>query len=227
QSEYLLKPKRILVVEDSVGSGATAQREFKKLHARPLATTVPHEFFFLAVYGVQKNVPAFNLILEVCPGPRMFEWNWLNNARLGRAILDIDGVLCKDPPVIEDHNPGGYQKYLLNAVPLFVPKIPSARITDLATAIDPDLPHKVIGIRPGEKLHEVMCPLDDSHLTLEFDDHYVIKPSIQFGFTVDFATNALGEPGRQVQSGFEYNSGTNPHFLTVEEIGELTELAGV
>ena len=110
---------------------------------------------------------------------------------------------------------------------LFVPKIPSARITDLATAIDPDLPHKVIGIRPGEKLHEVMCPLDDSHLTLEFDDHYVIKPSIQFGFTVDFVTNALGESGRQVESGFEYNSGTNPHFLTVEEIGELTKLAGV
>ena len=110
---------------------------------------------------------------------------------------------------------------------LFVPKIPSARITDLASAIDPDLPHKVIGIRPGEKLHEVMCPLDDSHLTLEFDDHYVIKPSIQFGFTVDFATNALGDSGRQVESGFEYNSGTNPHFLTVEEIGELTKLAGV
>ncbi len=110
---------------------------------------------------------------------------------------------------------------------LFVPKIPSARITDLASAIDPDLPHKVIGIRPGEKLHEVMCPLDDSHLTLEFDDHYVIKPSIQFGFTVDFVTNALGESGRQVESGFEYNSGTNPHFLTVEEIGELTKLAEV
>jgi UDP-N-acetylglucosamine 4,6-dehydratase len=110
---------------------------------------------------------------------------------------------------------------------MFVPKIPSARITDLATAIAPELSHKVIGIRPGEKLHEVMCPSDDSHLTLEFDDHYVIRPTIQFGFTVDFATNALGESGKQVEQGFEYNSGTNPHFLTVEEIGELTELAGV
>ncbi len=110
---------------------------------------------------------------------------------------------------------------------MFVPKIPSARITDLATAIAPDLSHKVIGIRPGEKLHEVMCPSDDSHLTLEFDDHYVIRPTIQFGFTVDFTTNALRESGKQVERGFEYNSGTNPHFLTVEEIGELTELAGV
>jgi UDP-N-acetylglucosamine 4,6-dehydratase len=110
---------------------------------------------------------------------------------------------------------------------MFVPKIPSARISDLATSIAPDLPQKVIGIRPGEKLHEVMCPSDDSHLTLEFDDHYVIRPTIQFGFTVDFARNALGESGAQVDQGFEYNSGTNPQFLTVEEIGELTELAGV
>lgn len=110
---------------------------------------------------------------------------------------------------------------------LFVPKIPSARIVDLATAIAPDLPHEVVGIRPGEKMHEVMCPSDDSHLTLEFDDHYVIRPSIQFGFSVDFTTDALGEAGKPVSPGFAYNSGTNPHFLTVEEIGELTELAAV
>jgi UDP-N-acetylglucosamine 4,6-dehydratase/5-epimerase len=110
---------------------------------------------------------------------------------------------------------------------MFVPKIPSARITDLASAIAPEMHQKVIGIRPGEKLHEIMCPLDDSHLTLEFDDHYVIKPSIQFGFTVDYMRDAIGGTGKPVNSGFEYNSGTNPHFLTVEEIGELTALAGV
>jgi UDP-N-acetylglucosamine 4,6-dehydratase/5-epimerase len=110
---------------------------------------------------------------------------------------------------------------------IFVPKIPSARITDLASAIASDLAQKVIGIRPGEKLHEIMCPLDDSHLTLEFGDHYLIKPSIQFGFTVDYMTDVMGETGKPVDSGFEYNSGTNPHFLTVEEIGELTALAGV
>ena len=110
---------------------------------------------------------------------------------------------------------------------VFVPKIPSAHITDLAKAIAPDLPQQVIGIRPGEKLHEVMCPGDDSHRTLEFDDHYVIKPTIQMGFTVEFETNALGEAGKTVELGFEYNSGTNPDFLSVEEIVELTELAGV
>ncbi len=110
---------------------------------------------------------------------------------------------------------------------MYVPKIPSVRIPDVATAIDPDLPQKVIGIRPGEKLHEIMCPIDDSHLTLEFAEHYVIKPSIQFGFTVDFTTDALGELGEDIESGFEYNSGTNPHFLTIEEIGEMNDRAGV
>src|SRR5205814_8658227 len=62
----------------------------------------------------------------------------------------------------------------------FVPKIPSVRVVDLATAMAPNLPHRIIGIRPGEKLHEVMCPADDSHLTLDFPQHYVIKPAIQF-----------------------------------------------
>lgn len=59
---------------------------------------------------------------------------------------------------------------------IFIPRIPSATILDLAKAIAPDLPLKIIGIRPGEKLHETMCPGDDSHLTLEFHDHFVIKP---------------------------------------------------
>ncbi len=63
---------------------------------------------------------------------------------------------------------------------IFIPKIPSMKIVDLAKPMAPNLPHKIIGIRPGEKLHEIMCPADDSHLTLEFDDHFVIKPTIQF-----------------------------------------------
>lgn len=110
---------------------------------------------------------------------------------------------------------------------LFVPKIPSVRITDLARAMAPDMPHKVIGIRPGEKLHEVMCPADDSHLTLEFHDHFVIQPTISF-FETDnnFATNALGETGKPVARGFEYNSGHNEHFLTGDEILEYNERAG-
>ncbi len=104
---------------------------------------------------------------------------------------------------------------------IFVPKIPSSRIVDLAEAVIPGKPIKVIGIRPGEKLHEIMCPSDDSHLTLEFKDHYVIKPSITFVSPIDYTISALGEKGHSVEQGFEYNSGTNPHFLTIEELREM------
>jgi UDP-N-acetylglucosamine 4,6-dehydratase len=107
---------------------------------------------------------------------------------------------------------------------IFVPKIPSVRVVDLASAMAPGLPHRIIGIRPGEKLHEVMCPCDDSHLTLEFDDHYVIKPSIQFSGIVDFSVNRRGERGRAVERGFEYHSGRNPHFLAIDEILALNQV---
>jgi UDP-N-acetylglucosamine 4,6-dehydratase/5-epimerase len=110
---------------------------------------------------------------------------------------------------------------------IFVPKIPSVRIVDLASAMAAGLPHKVVGIRPGEKLHEVMCPADDSHLTLEFEDHFVITPSIRFTEQVDFRANALKEPGRPVEQGFEFNSGANRHFLELEEIRALNRLEGL
>jgi UDP-N-acetylglucosamine 4,6-dehydratase len=111
---------------------------------------------------------------------------------------------------------------------IFVPKIPSVRVTDLAEAVAPGMPTRVVGIRPGEKLHEVMCPADDSHLTLEFEDHFVIRPTIRFHHAdIDYSVNARGESGRAVESGFEYNSGSNAHFLSVEEIGEFHRLAGI
>ncbi len=90
-----------------------------------------------------------------------------------------------------------------------------------------NLPTRVVGIRPGEKLHEVMCPADDSHLTLEFPDHFVITPSIRFSERVDFRTNKLGEIGLSVAQGFEFNSGRNPRFLSHEEIVVMNQLAGV
>lgn len=110
---------------------------------------------------------------------------------------------------------------------IFVPKIPSVNIVDLARAMAPGIEHKFVGIRPGEKLHEVMCPADDSHLTLEFADHYVIKPAIRFGSFVDFSTNAVGEVGRPVDQGFEYHSGKNEQFLSESEILQFNEIAGV
>jgi len=102
---------------------------------------------------------------------------------------------------------------------IFIPKIPSVRIMDLAAAYAPQLPTKEVGIRPGEKLHEVMCPADDSYHTYEFTDHYVISPSIKFyQENMDFGCNRLGETGELVEPGYEYQSGSNPYFLSVEEI---------
>jgi UDP-N-acetylglucosamine 4,6-dehydratase len=109
---------------------------------------------------------------------------------------------------------------------IFVPKIPSVRIVDLAKAMAPNLPLKHVGIRPGEKLHEIMCPMDDSHLTLEFDDHFVLQPTIRFySKSNDYTINKLGEQGKLVEQGFEYNSGKNPHFLSIEEIQAYNERA--
>lgn len=102
---------------------------------------------------------------------------------------------------------------------IFVPKIPSIRIVDLAKAMTDTIPQKEVGIRPGEKLHEVMCPVDDSYHTYEYSDHFVIAPSISFSSrSNDFTQNALGEAGKLVDSGFEYNSYNNPDFMSDEEI---------
>ena len=109
---------------------------------------------------------------------------------------------------------------------IYVPKIPSIKISDLATAMAPDLPQKIVGIRPGEKLHEIMCPRDDSHRTLEFNDHYVILPAITFrGRRDDPTINQFGEKGDFVPQEFEYNSGTNSHFLSTTKILEYNRAA--
>lgn len=105
----------------------------------------------------------------------------------------------------------------------FVPKIPSMKITEVAKALAPNLPHKIVGIRPGEKIHETMCPSDDSHITYEFNDYYVIAPTIQFSFITDFSTNVLGESGKLVPRGFSYDSGTNKQWLSCEEFLELLQ----
>jgi UDP-N-acetylglucosamine 4,6-dehydratase len=109
---------------------------------------------------------------------------------------------------------------------IFVPKIPSVRIMDLARAMAPKLPQKIVGIRPGEKIHEVMCPADDSHLTLEFQDHFVIRPSITFAEgSNSYSPNRLGETGLPVPQGFEYNSGLNDYFLTIDQILQFNKAA--
>jgi UDP-N-acetylglucosamine 4,6-dehydratase len=107
---------------------------------------------------------------------------------------------------------------------IFIPKIPSIKITDLAKAMAPNIPTKIIGIRPGEKIHEVMCPADDSHLTIEFKDHFVITPTIKFNdIEIDYRINNLDEKGEYVPTDFNHHSGNNPTFLTVEEIREFNK----
>jgi UDP-N-acetylglucosamine 4,6-dehydratase len=101
---------------------------------------------------------------------------------------------------------------------IFVPKIPSVLVADLARVIGPNCIHDVIGIRPGEKLHEVMVPRDDGHLTIEFDDHYLIQPSHSFWNRKDFLSDHPGEP---CPDGFSYCSDTNDWRLKDPEIADL------
>ncbi|MDY7003482.1 MAG: UDP-N-acetylglucosamine 4,6-dehydratase (inverting) [Cyanobacteriota bacterium] len=104
---------------------------------------------------------------------------------------------------------------------IFVPKIPSMTVIDLAEALAPGVPHKIIGIRPGEKLHEVMCPLEAAHLTIEFPDHYVIRPTIEYSKSLDYTHNKLGEKGVSVPDGFQYSSDNNTDWLTASQLLEM------
>lgn len=104
---------------------------------------------------------------------------------------------------------------------IFVPKIPSMKITDLARCLAPHLPMKFIGIRPGEKLHEVMIPEDDSRHCYEFDEFYLIEPSIVFQTPIDYSVSANGQKGVRVKEAFEYSSATNTQWLDDKEIVEV------
>lgn len=101
---------------------------------------------------------------------------------------------------------------------IFVPKIPSVRITDLAEAIAPDVGHEVVGIRPGEKIHEEMITETDAPNTLEFEDFYSILPSMDFSSAGSLMNTYHGE---KCPDGFKYNSGNNDDWLTVEQIRGL------
>ena len=102
---------------------------------------------------------------------------------------------------------------------IFVPKIPSVKITDLVSALNPEIKTKIIGIRPGEKLHEVMCPKDEYQKIYEFDKFYVIEPSISFNKGENDYTKYSGKlKGKAVEDNFEYNSFNNEWYLTVDEI---------
>jgi UDP-N-acetylglucosamine 4,6-dehydratase len=110
----------------------------------------------------------------------------------------------------------------MNGGEIFVPKIPSVKITDLAKAIAPNIPTKIVGIRPGEKIHEIMVPADDVERTVEFNDFFLITPAIRFfDGGNDFTTTAKGEKGSRAKLEAGYESGSNPHYLDVEGVRVL------
>ena len=98
---------------------------------------------------------------------------------------------------------------------IYVPKIPSYRILDVAKAIAPDLPVDIIGIRPGEKLHESMITVDDARNTVELADRYMIQPEFHWWDT------DLGADAKRCPDDFSYISGTNTHWLSVEDLRSL------
>ncbi len=99
---------------------------------------------------------------------------------------------------------------------LFVPKLPSMNILDLAKAIAPECRMEITGIRPGEKLHEVMIPRDEAFKTVEFDSYYMIQPDFKF-----WGRRYNGGDGRSLPEDFEYNSNTNPWRLGIDEMKEI------
>ena len=101
---------------------------------------------------------------------------------------------------------------------LFVPKIPSMSIMDLAAAVAPQCETRIIGIRPGEKIHELMIPRDEAHRTLEFKDFFVIQPDFKF-----WSSRSSWSDGSKVADDFEYNSENNPWQLTIDEMKEIIE----
>jgi UDP-N-acetylglucosamine 4,6-dehydratase/5-epimerase len=111
---------------------------------------------------------------------------------------------------------------------LFVPKIPSYKILDVAKAIAPDSKHEIVGIRPGEKLHEEMITETDSLNSVEFDKYFVVLPSTPLWDIEKFKAESDSSIGKMCEYGFSYNSGTNTKFLSVKEIREFinTELHG-
>ena len=101
---------------------------------------------------------------------------------------------------------------------IFVPRIPSYRIMDVAEAAAPDCERRVVGIRPGEKVHEEMITAGDSYNTVDLGRYFAILPSNGEHSIEDYLAK---RPGKRVAQGFSYNSGTNDRFLTVEELREL------
>ena len=105
---------------------------------------------------------------------------------------------------------------------IFVPKIPSFKIIDLARAVNNKMKIKIVGSRPGEKIHEVMCPKDESNQVVEFKDFFIIKPTIFFkDIKINYLKTNLSEIGKKVYNYFEYESFSNKNYLTIFDLKTL------
>jgi UDP-N-acetylglucosamine 4,6-dehydratase len=111
---------------------------------------------------------------------------------------------------------------LMRGGEIFVPKIPSMKIVDLATVVCPKCEHDIIGIRPGEKLHELLITRDDARHTIEFGDYFIIRPAIHLWDFVETVTYD-GEEGKPVSDDFEYGSGNNPRWIDADHLREAIE----
>ncbi len=132
----------------------------------------------------------------------------ITDERMTRFIINLEQGVGM---VVKAFNSMGYGEIL-------IPKIPSIRITDLAKAMNPNGDFEIKGIRPGEKLHELMVSQDDARNTIEFDDHYRILPELKFHADADNSYYLLG---KKVAENFEYNSLNNPHYLMGEALSEF------
>lgn len=100
---------------------------------------------------------------------------------------------------------------------IYVPKIPSMKTIDLADALAPNIPKRIVGIRPGEKIHEVLITKDDARHTLELEDRFVIQPA--FGFWQKDNSPIYGS--QVVADGFSYSSDSNTEYLTTELLHQM------
>ena len=114
-------------------------------------------------------------------------------------------------------------RFVLNSIDmmrggeLFIPKSPSIKIVDLVKALDQNIKYHIIGIRPGEKLHEILCPEDSSRDTIEFKNYYLIKPSHGL-IKNNYKISKDNEKGKFVKNNFIYSSNTNSHFLNAKDL---------
>ena len=109
---------------------------------------------------------------------------------------------------------------------IFIPKMPSIKILDLVKSLGSNVKHHIIGIRPGEKIHETLCPSDSSYDTIEFEKYFIIKPSTifskkDFEDSLNYTLSKTGKKGKKLKQKFIYSSDHNPHLLKVDEIKKI------